>query len=130
MKFIFAFLMMALVSSAFANDQQTLSQLISSNYQSMMDEQAPGNYTSVVRVSYLVQVEGECSESMPVILLPATEISVPSKMEDCSENSDSIACSLASAAFHWYEANQPLKGQFQINLQLGTKEKEITFQMN
>lgn len=131
MKFVFAFLMMVLTTSAFANDQQALSKLIASSYQAMIDEQAAGNYNSSVQVTYLFQTSAEESQTIPVLYNPGIEINVPSKMEDCSENSESMACSLAGALFNWYEMHLPAgQGQFQINLQLGMMEKEISFQIN
>lgn len=130
MKFILALLSLVLASSSFANDQQALSKLISSSYQAMSDDLAPGNYNSVVRVSYLFQTGGGSSETVPVLLIPETAVNVPFKMEDCSGNDESIACNLAAAVFKWYEMSQPANGQFQINLQLGVKVKEISFSIN
>lgn len=130
MKFIMALVLLVLTSTSFAKDRQTLSKVIANNYQMMIDELAPGNYNSVVSISYLYQIGSESSGTLPVLLSPKIEVNVPLKMKDCLENDGSIACNLATAAYNWYDTNRPTNGQFQINLQLGGKTKEISFPIN
>lgn len=125
MKFIVALMSLILASSAFASDPQVLSKLISKNYQVMIDELTPGTYSSRISVSYIFQ-----TGTVPVLLVPDVAVNAPSKMEDCLENNESLACKVATAALEWFDMNHPANGQFQINLQLGGKAKEINFPIN
>lgn len=130
MKFIVAIFTLVLLSSAVANDQLTFSKFMASNYQTMIDELPEGSYFTKVEVIFQYNMNDEVTATVPVLLAIREGIQAPSKMEDCSENTESVACQIAMSVFRWVDAYQPPMGQFLVTMRLGTTTKEASIRYN
>lgn len=128
MKYLFPLILTLTLSPAFASGHIELSQSISRAYQEMIDEQPAGNYLSHIVVTYsYVIATGLPAVSLPVTILPNQNVVAPSTMDDCLEDSSSLACVTSVEAYKWYQVNQVREGQFEIYIYLAGGIKKIVF---
>lgn len=108
MKIILLFLMF--MSTAFAQNDEILSQRISHELQKELSELPPGNYQLSSMGTYITSM----NTSLPVFLSSLMVYELPEDLQSCDANEDSHSCQIARYVTNWYEMNQPVAGKLEI----------------